>query len=119
MFLASGVGSVTAKGLVPLAEKIAAVCRQYDAGRIVMGCPFNMDGTEGKRADKTRRFASILEDTCGLPVELVDERLTTVQAHEYMNETNTRGRKRKSAVDALSAEIILQEWLDAERKKAD
>lgn len=117
MFLASGVGTVTANGLNALAEKIAEYCRQYDASKIVMGRPLNMDDTVGPRAEKTDRFAGILREKTGLEVVLIDERLTTVEAHEYLNQTDTRGKKRKKVIDTLSAEIILQNWLDSERNR--
>ena len=117
MFLATGVATVTASGLRALAGVIDGWCRRYGAEKIVMGRPINMDDTPSPRTLKTERFAGILEEVTGLPVELYDERLTTVEAHEIMNATDTRGKKRKKAVDTLSAEIILQGWLDGEREK--
>ena len=117
MFIASGVGTVTAKGLSALADRIGEYCRMYGASKIVMGRPLNMDDTAGPRAEKADRFAAILRERTGLEVILTDERLTTVEAHEFLDMTDTRGRKRKKVIDTLSAEIILQNWLDGERKK--
>ena len=71
-----------------------------------------MDGSEGARADRCREFAGLLAGAAGIPVAMTDERLTTVAASRYLNETDTRGKKRKGVIDSLSAEIILQNTLD-------
>ena len=82
---------------------------------IVVGYPKNMDSSEGSRAQKCKDFATELEKTTGITCVLWDERLTTVSAHNYLNETNTRGKKRKNVVDAVAATIILQDYLDYRR----
>ena len=94
-----------------LAEKIAALCLERHAESIVLGLPRNMDGTEGESARNVRAFSEILEEKTGLPVTLQDERCTTVTAHGYLNETNTRGKKRKAVVDSVAAVIILEDYL--------
>ena len=71
-----------------------------------------MDGSEGHRAQRARSFAEQLEEYTGLPVETIDGRMTTMQASRYLNATDTRGKKRKNAIDTLSAQIILQSALD-------
>ena len=71
-----------------------------------------MNGTEGPRSEKCRAFAKMLGELSGIPVELYDERLTTVSAHNIMSELNVRGKKRKDNVDELSATIILQDYID-------
>jgi putative Holliday junction resolvase len=72
-----------------------------------------MDGSEGGRAARCRKFASMLSERLeGIPVAMFDERMTTMTASRYLNETNTRGKKRKSVIDTLSAQIILQNCLD-------
>lgn len=82
---------------------------------IVVGYPKNMNATEGTRAQKCKEFAEILAKETGIKCDLWDERLTTVSAHYYLNETNTRGKKRKNIVDAVAATIILQSYLDYRR----
>ena len=79
-----------------------------------MGLPKNMDGSEGFRAERCREFACLLSDKLNgeVPISMIDERLTTVSASRYLNETGTRGAKRKGVVDTLSAQIILQNTLD-------
>ena len=109
--LASPVGVITERRAERLAEKIAALAAQYKAKEIALGLPKNMDGSEGFRAEACRAFAELLRQETGLPVTLRDERLTTVSAHHYLNATDTRGKKRKETVDAVSAVIILEDYL--------
>ena len=72
-----------------------------------------MDGSEGFRAERCREFAALLrERLTDIPVAMMDERMTTMSASRYLNETNTRGQKRKGVIDTLSAQIILQNVLD-------
>lgn len=111
-FLASGQGFCRVGGLMKTAEKVAQIVKENGAVAAVVGLPRNMDGSEGARADRCREFASTLRDIAGIPVMMADERLTTVAASRYLNETDTRGSKRKSVIDSLSAEIILQNTLD-------
>ena len=94
-----------------LCEQIAEICKQYKAETIVCGLPKNMDGSEGFRAESCKEFAKLLQQTTGLQVQLFDERLTTVSAHNYLNATNTRGKKRKETVDAVAATLILEDYL--------
>ena len=110
-FLASPVCVITERRAERLAEKIAALAAQYKAEEIALGLPKNMDGSEGFRAEACRAFAELLRQETGLPVTLRDERLTTVSAHHYLNATDTRGKKRKETVDAVSAVIILEDYL--------
>ena len=111
-FLASGIGKVSPGGIAATTEAVTKIAADEGAVAAVVGLPRNMDGTEGARADRCREFAGMLADAAGIPVALVDERLTTVAASRYLNETDTRGKKRKGVIDSLSAEIILQNALD-------
>ena len=74
-----------------------------------------MDGTKGFRAEKVEAFAAKLQEACRKEVILYDERCSTMMAHTILNESNVRGKKRKQTVDTLSAEIILQNYLDKKR----
>ena len=82
-----------------------------------MGLPRNMDGSEGESAQNAREIGALLEEAAGLPVEFVDERGTTITAHGYLNETNTRGKKRKAVVDAVAATVILEDCLRRRRNQ--
>ncbi len=111
-FLASGIGNVRVGGIDKTAAEIARICAERGVAAAVVGLPRNMDGSEGARAERCRDFARRLCETAGIPVAMTDERLTTVAASRYLNETDTRGGKRKNVIDSLSAEIILQNTLD-------
>ena len=112
-FLASGIGYVSPGGIEKTADKIAQIAREQKVGAIVVGLPKNMDGSEGFRAERCREFAQLLRTKLEtVPVAMIDERLTTMSASRYLNETNTRGSKRKGVIDTLSAQIILQNALD-------
>ncbi len=111
--LASGIGYVSPGGIEKTADRVSEIAKEQRAVAVVVGLPRNMDGSEGFRAERCREFASLLETRLpGVPVVMVDERLTTVSASRYLNETNTRGARRKGVIDTLSAEIILQNFLD-------
>lgn len=92
-------------------EKTAALAKEQRAEEVVVGYPKNMNGTIGERAEKCRLFAEKLGQLIDCPVKLWDERSTTVSAHNYLNVTNTRGKKRKAVVDAVAATIILESYL--------
>lgn len=109
--LASPVAVIHQTEQEPLADEICRIATEKKAQKLVLGLPKNMDGSEGFRAQACREFASLLSEKSGLPVDFQDERLTTVSAHNALNLTNTRGKKRKAVVDAVSAVIILEDYL--------
>jgi len=92
-------------------EEICRIVAENDIGEIVVGLPKNMNGTEGPRAELCREFAGKLAEATGLPVKLWDERRTTVEAHNILNEHNYHGKKRKNTVDAVAASLILEGYL--------
>lgn len=110
--LATPVGFIKETYPPKLAEQIAQKAEQLHAEILILGLPKNMDGSKGYRAEKCYEFAQLLQQVSGLTVELVDERLTTVAAHRALSFHNVKGGKRKASVDALSAVIILQSYLD-------
>lgn len=94
-----------------LAEQIAREAKSRDVGRLVLGLPKNMDGTEGPRAEKSRSFRAILEAETGLPVTLWDERRTSVDAHRILHAGGKRMKQHKKQVDAVAASLILEGYL--------
>ena len=110
--LASGIGYISPGGIEKTADAVAEIAREQRASALIVGLPVNMDGSEGSRASRCRKFAAMLEERLSLPVAMFDERMTTMTASRYLNETNTRGKKRKGVIDTLSAQIILQNCLD-------
>lgn len=110
--LASPYCVVNEKYKPKLVDKLAVIAADKKAEKIIIGLPVNMDGTYGFRCDECRELGDILKQKTGIDVEYQDERLTTVIAHGYLNDNNVRGKKRKETVDAVSAVIILQSYLD-------
>lgn len=98
-----------------LIASVVAKAAENRVEQMVIGLPRNMDGTEGESARNAREIGEKLAEESGLRVEFMDERGTTVSAHNFLNETNTRGKKRKALVDAVAAVIILQNYLDYRR----
>lgn len=112
-YLASGLETVAPGSMTKTADAVAEAARAHSVSGIVLGLPVNMNGSEGPRADHVKMFADMLDERVGdLPVLLLDERMTTMAASRFLNETNTRGQKRKQVIDTLSAQIILQNALD-------
>lgn len=109
--LASPIGVIHDKNFDSTLKKVAIAAKEYDAKEIVVGYPRNMNGTIGPRAEKCAGFADRLAALTDVPVKLWDERSTTVSAHNILNETNTRGKKRKEVVDAVAAVLILESYL--------
>ncbi|MCR5209958.1 MAG: Holliday junction resolvase RuvX [Lachnospiraceae bacterium] len=100
--------------------RIEELILENEVTEIVLGDPKNMDGSDGERVRKTLEFKEMLERRTGLPVHMQDERLTTVEAEEYMRETGIKRENFKEYVDEIAAMIILQNYLDRtadERKK--
>lgn len=109
--LASPVTVIKQKDPELLSEEIKKICLEKKAEKIVLGLPKNMDGSEGFRAEACKEFAKLLSEKTGLSVDFQDERLTTVSAHNILKATDTRGKKRKAVVDAVSAVLILEDYL--------
>ena len=109
--MASPAGVLTEKSFRRCAEQTAEAAKNARAERIVVGYPKNMDGSCGERAQKCEAFAKLLGELTGLETVLWDDRCTTVSAHQILNVTNTRGKKRKAVVDAVAAVIILESYL--------
>lgn len=109
--LASPVTVIQEKNAEVLVQRIAEIAKERNAEKLVIGLPKNMDGSAGSRAEACCVFGELLCAQANLPVDYEDERLTTVSAHNALNVTNTRGKKRKQIVDAVSAVIILESYL--------
>lgn len=115
--LASPLTVITEYNFERCAEKVAELAKKEQVELIVVGYPKNMNNTIGERAEKCQKFAELVSEQSGIPTELWDERSTTVTAHNYLNETNVRGKKRKAVVDAVAATIILETYLAYRKNK--
>ncbi len=117
--IASPVGTIRSVGMRGDVDELAAKAKELGAELILLGLPLNMDGSEGERAEKTRKLGSVLGKVSGLNVEYLDERLSTVSAERVLDEAEMRWDKRKKVVDTISAQIILQTYLDKIKKSKE
>ncbi len=115
--LAGETGVLPSRNEDKLLEDLCRIYGEKEVGRIALGLPRNMDGSEGPRAEKSRALKEKLEAR-GCRVALVDERRTTVEAHAILTETGRRGKQRKKRVDAVAASLILETYLNAHREEA-
>lgn len=95
-----------------LADKIKEIILGEKPDFVVVGLPRNMDGSYGFRAEKCRELGRMISEIAGVNVEYEDERLTTVIANDILSSNNVSAKKRKSSVDAVSAAVILQSYID-------
>lgn len=115
--LATAVCTVEVKGMRDAVKKVAEKARELGTELAVIGMPLNMNGSQSFRAEKTKAFAELLKAEAGVETEFVDERLSTVEAYTYLNITDYKSSRRRKIIDALSAQIILQSYLDAQKNK--
>ena len=118
-YLASPIGVIHDRIFDSVVQKVADAVEEYDVGEVVVGHPLNMNGSAGPRAKLCEKFAEDLAKLVRVPVRLWDERGTTVTAHQYLNETDTRGKKRKDVVDEVAASIILESYLNYRRNHVE
>jgi putative Holliday junction resolvase len=94
-------------------EALGGLVREHGVGLILLGNPINMRGAEGRQSGWVREFAQSIRSRLGVPVELWDERLTSVEAGRVLRQSGISIEKRAAAVDRLSAVILLQSYLDS------
>lgn len=98
-----------------LVDRIVQIVEENKIEKIVIGLPRNMDGSYGYRCDECRSLGDAINEKIDVDIFYEDERLTTVMAHNVLSDNNVRGKKRKQTVDAVSAVMILQSFLDKNR----
>lgn len=98
-----------------LVDKIIELINENKIEKIVIGLPRNMDGSYGYRCDDCKSLGQAIGEKINIDIEFEDERLTTVMANNILSDNNVRGAKRKQTVDAVSAVMILQSYLDKNR----
>jgi putative Holliday junction resolvase len=113
--IAQALATVPAEPVQSLASRLAEIARSHEAERIVVGLPRRMDGTRGPEAVAAGVLADRLRRASGRPVELVDERLTTVAAERSLIAGGVRREKRRQSVDRVAATLLLQAHLDRRR----
>jgi putative Holliday junction resolvase len=113
--IAQALTTVPAEPAATLAIRLAELAQKHEAERIVVGLPRRLDGTRGPEAVAATELAARIRKASGLPVELVDERLTTVAADRALIADGVRREKRKLSVDRVAAALMLQAHLDRRR----
>lgn len=96
---------------------IAAVVAEHQAGRVVLGLPLDPEGNEGAAAKSARAFADRLRAALTVPVEMIDESFSTVEAEAVLLEADLSRARRRQVVDRVAAAVILQRWLDQQRAR--
>jgi putative Holliday junction resolvase len=114
--IAQGLSTEPAEPAATLASRLAEIARAQEASRIVVGLPLRLDGRHGPEAKAARELADQLRKASGLPVELVDERLTTAEAERSLIAGGMRRDKRKLSVDRVAATLLLQGHLDSKNR---
>ncbi len=116
--IAQGLETIHYQGSLDfLIRKIEGVVRHHEVTEVVVGLPLNMDGTKGEKAKEAENFAKQLESSLKLPVHLWDERLTSASAERELSQWKVSISKRKKLMDRLSAQLILQNYLDCQRSR--
>ena len=113
--IAQPLSTLPAEPADTLAERLAGVARQNDVKRIVVGLPLRMDGSHGPEARSAQELAAALRKASRLPVELVDERLTTAAAERSLIAGGVKRATRRQTVDRVAAALLLQTHLDKKR----
>ena len=96
-------------------RRLRELARKHGVARIVVGNPVRLDGSAGEMADKAARFAARVQKELGLPVEMMDERLSSWEAQETTAATKTKRNKKAAGVDAVAAAVILRDFLEREQ----
>lgn len=93
--------------------RIGELIKEYDVNTVILGYPVMLDGSEGERVEKTKEFAQMLERRTGVQIIFQDERLTTVEAYEIMDQMGIKKDDRYKYVDMLAAKFILEDYLNS------
>jgi putative Holliday junction resolvase len=96
-------------------KSIIRLINDYNVEELIIGLPYNMDGTLGTSGNNVIQWSASLKETLGIPVNLWDERLSTFEAHNMLSQINIKHKKRKTIVDSLAASIILQNYIDSKK----
>jgi len=114
--IATALSTLPATPAETLAERIATAAAEVSAERIIIGLPLRLDGSRGPEAAAAERLAAGVRQASGLPVQMVDERLTTAAAERSLIEGGVRREKRRASIDRVAAVILLQGHLDGLRR---
>ena len=111
------MGNIKSYQIEKAAADIAAKAKEIGAELIVIGKPVNMNGTCGEKVEKVTLLGELIRTHTDTPIEFFDERMTTVRAHQILQESGVRSKNRRQIIDSLAAELILQGYMDMKRNK--
>ena len=112
---AVGIGNIKSYNTERAAADVAQKAEEIKADVIVIGDPVNMDGSRGEKSQLCHAFGALVAEHTSIPIEFFDERLTTVMAHSILGNSGIKAKNRKNIVDFLSAELILQGYMDMKK----
>jgi len=115
--IATGLTTITRKSYPQTIEDLRQIVRDRNVEILVIGLPYSMDGSIGKQAIHVQKFGETISKALSLPIEYVDERLTSYQAEQSMIADGISLRENKGVIDRRAAAVILQQWLDDRRTK--
>lgn len=115
--IASPYRTVAAEPRASLVERLLATAREAGAERLLVGLPRNLDGSSGPEARAARALAEQLRQDGGLPVDMIDERLSSVAAERHLVAGGMRRSRRREVVDQVAATLLLQSWLESRRAR--
>lgn len=115
--IATGITTIRRTSFQQDIAQLQTIVKERQAQLLVVGLPYSMNGSIGFQGREIQRYAQRLSQTLELPVEYVDERLTSVQAEEMLKAANISPSQNKALIDRKAAALILQQWLDERREK--
>jgi putative Holliday junction resolvase len=110
--IASPLENIDAEPFTAFLSRLKELIREKEVELIIVGMPRNMDGSYGESAAKVREFVTVLKEAIQVPIQTVDERLTSAQANRILKEGGVRGSDRKGKVDPMAAALMLRSYLD-------
>ncbi len=112
---AVGMKNIKGYNLEKAADEIVCAAKEIGAEVIVIGKPYTLNFTEGKKVEKVTELAKLIAERTDIPIDFYDERLTTVSAHQIMQESGIRCKNRRGVIDTVAAELILQGYMDRQK----
>lgn len=116
-FLAGETFTIRETNFEKAVNKLCDLISERDIAEVALGFPKNMDGTIGERGEKSRKLAALLQERTGIPVQLWDERRTSVDAHRILRESGKKTKTHKGTVDAVAATLILEGYLEFRKNR--
>ncbi|MFH1853751.1 MAG: Holliday junction resolvase RuvX [Candidatus Omnitrophota bacterium] len=110
---AQGIETLKRQDIETVLKRIGSLVKEYDVSKIVVGIPFNMDGSKGRSAALVEEFIAELKQGVSAEIATVDERLTTLEGERMLLEADVSRKKRKASIDKIAAQLILQIYLDS------